>query len=98
MTMQNTPTVITDTELPTHSIIDYVALAELVREFGELLLPIDSQYQRAIRNRLYQLDVFSRLWSETDGGTPTHILLTTKRILSQRRVKPSTPRDQKQSA
>ena len=85
MTMQ-TPLIITDMELPTKTAVDYVALAELVRELGDLLLPLDSQHQRAIRNRLYQLDVFSRLWSETNGGTPTHLLLTTKRVLSQRRV------------
>ncbi len=79
------PLTITHAELPTRSIIDYEALAELVREFGELLIPIDTQGLECIRSRLFHHNIFSRLWGE--GGTATHLLLTTQRTKLFRRTK-----------
>jgi hypothetical protein len=72
-----TPLIITHSELPTRPIVDYAALAELVRELGDLLLPLDTPSLDSIRSRLSHYDIFSRLWVE--GETATHMLLTTRR-------------------
>ena len=82
-TMQ--PPTITHAELPTRTLIDYAALAEMVREFGELLLPLDTPGMDTLRCRLSHHNIFTRLWGE--GDVATHMLMTTKRSRVFRRTK-----------
>lgn len=79
------PLTITHAELPKRTSVDYEALAELVREFGEVLLPLDTPGMDSLRSRLSYHNIFTRLWGE--GDVATHMLMTTKRSRVFRRTK-----------